>query len=399
MSHRQSCDRCRQQKVRCRRDETERGSNSPSSGQTSLSQCERCTRAAVDCVYSLKQRPNSRSFRPIRRDTNPEPKNLNSTSWLEQGIAEALYPNGSFLGADVASLVGRFPGTDEARAVAGFEGWDANLQSFSPTSLNSLAAPSGVDAALVSTTPSITDDYEDSEDIEDDKDPTDVVSSQLTSLSKRATRAIRHLDRPGRAPLTVSSPEVNVALEDTNTLLGIITKITSPDRGDIPLDSVATNYGLVFLALACHQHLVALFRAICDAIHRCLQSKKEHQQQQQWDGQDSDVGPSSVAQFVMVLQLLMHLINRIDRSLFQDKSLMWHGARLSSTGGHITPITPDMVNGNTIDPLNSETAGGGSHGSLLVLVHDIVGKIPNEHDKLRRLIQELQTEMEHSEHH
>ncbi|KAI1736363.1 hypothetical protein F4680DRAFT_469255 [Xylaria scruposa] len=349
---------------------------------------------------SLKQRPNSRSFRSIRRDTNPEPKNLNGTSWLDQGIAEALYPNGSFLGADVASLVCQFPGTDGTRAVAGFEGWDANLQPFSPTSLNSLAAPSGADAALASTTPSTTDDCDDSEDGDDDKGPTDAVSSQLTSLSQRATRAIRQLERPGRAPLTVSSPEVNVALEDTNALLRIITIITTPDRDDAPFDSATTNYGLAFLALACHQHLVALFRAICDAIHRCLQSKKEKQQQDGWNGQHGDVGPSSVAQFVMVLQLLMHLINRIDRSLFQDKSLMWHGVRLS-TGGNITPITPDMANGNTIDPILSETARGGSspQGGLLVLVHDIVGKIPNEHDKLRRLIQELQTEMEHSEHH
>lgn len=60
MSHRQSCDRCRQQKVRCRRDEAaQRGkSNTSSTGQTSLLPCERCTKAAVDCVYSRMCLPN-----------------------------------------------------------------------------------------------------------------------------------------------------------------------------------------------------------------------------------------------------------------------------------------------------------------------------------------------------
>jgi len=53
MSHRQSCDRCRQQKVRCLRDEAQQENSNPSSpGRASLSQCERCAKAGVDCVYS-----------------------------------------------------------------------------------------------------------------------------------------------------------------------------------------------------------------------------------------------------------------------------------------------------------------------------------------------------------
>lgn len=349
----------------------------------------------------VKQRSNQRSVQTsVRRDTGPGPRNLNGTSWFEQGLAGALYPGGPSLGADFADQVGQFPDVDESGALAGFNGWDANLQPFSPTSLNSLAAPSAAAAGPISTAPSTTDGREDSEDVDDDKDPTDALPSQLTSLSQRATRAMRRLVRPGRAPLTVSSPEVNEALEDTNTLICIINNITAPDRDDITLDPTTTDYGLAFSALACHQHLVAVFRAICDAIHRCQQSKKEHQQQHHRSRQHSDVGPSSVAQFVMVLQLLMHLINRMDRSLFQNNPSMWHGAGLS-TGGHITPVTPNVANHHTIDPIQSEAAAGGSspHGGLLVLVQDIVGTIPNEHEKLRQVIQKLQTEMEHSELH
>ncbi|KAL5340286.1 hypothetical protein BJX70DRAFT_128690 [Aspergillus crustosus] len=52
MSHRQSCDRCRQQKVRCIRDEAQaqRGASYPD--RASLAPCERCSKAGVDCIYS-----------------------------------------------------------------------------------------------------------------------------------------------------------------------------------------------------------------------------------------------------------------------------------------------------------------------------------------------------------
>lgn len=337
----------------------------------------------------MKARSNRRSIQTsVRRDTD--------TSWFEQGLAGALYPG------DFTDLVGQFPGGDESRAesgaVAGFNGWEANLQPFSPTSLNSVVAPSTADAAPIPTPLSTTNGREDSEDVDDDKDPSDALSSQLTSLSQRATRAIRRLVRPGRALLTVSSPEVNEALEDTNILIRIIDNMTAPDRGDVTLDPAITNYGLAFSALACHQHLVALFRAICDGISRSLQSKKEHQepQKQHRNRQHSDVGPSSVAQFVMVLQLLTHLINRLDRSLFQSNASMLRSAELS-TGGYNTPVTPNVANHHTIDPIQSEAAAGDSspRGSLLILVQNIVGTIPNEHERLRQVVQKLQTEMDH----
>ncbi|KAL7945267.1 hypothetical protein V8C42DRAFT_322651 [Trichoderma barbatum] len=53
MSHRQSCDRCRQQKVRCLRNNGQRGQTNPLSPyRTSFSQCERCIKAGTDCIYS-----------------------------------------------------------------------------------------------------------------------------------------------------------------------------------------------------------------------------------------------------------------------------------------------------------------------------------------------------------
>jgi hypothetical protein len=217
MSQRQSCNRCRQQKVRCLRDEAPRGeSNLSSSGRPSLVRCERCTKAGVECVYSrmhcvapiydphalrfsyyvlrggknernqvsadrglavttiAKQRSNRRHVpTSIRRDIDPDPDpdpgpgngngngnmNLNGTLWFEQGLAEALYSGGPSLpslGANYADLVGQFPGLDESGTVAvgSFHGWDA--------------ASSAADAvAPTSTAPSIattTDGREDGDD-------------------------------------------------------------------------------------------------------------------------------------------------------------------------------------------------------------------------------------------
>ena len=350
-----------------------------------------------------KQRPQRRSIQTsARRDTDPRPEDLNGPLCFQDGLRGTLYPgpHGPSLGADFADLGVNFPSLDGSGPVASFDSWDANLQQFSSPSLNSLAAPSAGVAPPLSTAPSVTDGREDSEDADEDQEPSEALSSQLTSLSQRATRARRRLVRPARAPLTVSSPEVNEALEDTNTLIRIVKKITAPDRDNSSLDPTAAYHGLTFSALACHQHLVALFRAICDAIFQCLQSKKEQQQLDQKRRQHSDVGPSSVAQFVMVLQLLMHLINRMDRTLFQNNPSIWHSVGLSGSG-YVTPITPNAVNHRTIDPIQLEASAGGSSppGGLLVLVQDIMGTIPNEHEKLRQVIQKLQTDMEHSELH
>jgi hypothetical protein len=68
--------------------------------------------------------------------------------------------------------------------------------------------------------------HEYSEELENDKDPTDALYLQVASLSKRAARVTRRLLCAGRPPLTVYSPEINEALEDTNNLIRIITSIT-----------------------------------------------------------------------------------------------------------------------------------------------------------------------------
>lgn len=356
---------------------------------------------------SAKQRCNRRSTQSSsRRGTDPGPRSLdNDTPWYGQDVTESLYAGGPSLSVNpnFADLVRPFPGLDHSGAIAdnSFNCWDPNLQPFQRTSLSSLAAPSTIDVAPNWVAPSTTGGREDSEDPEGETDPTDALSLQLASLSQRAARATRRLFRIGRPPLTVSSPEVNEALEDTNNLIRIMTSISRPTLDGADIDLKTTDYGLVFSALACHQHLLSLFRAICDAINRYLQSTKEQQQRDDSNQLHSDIAASSassVAQSVMVLQLLIHLTNRMDRTFFQDRSLMWRGAQLSITGLQ-TPITPNTNTLREKDPTESQesTRHESTQIGLLSFVQNIVRTIPDEHEKLREVIQKLQVDIERPE--
>ena len=282
-------------------------------------------------------------------------------------------------GGPFSDLANPFPNVDEGGGLPTFDGWDSNLQLFSPISSSlPLPTPNG---------DTIFRDHGTASSDDEDHPITCALTSQLTALSERALRAKRSLARPDSAPLTVSSPQVNEAFEDTNTLIRVLNSIATTsecDKAQLMVDD-----GLVFLALASYQHLLALFRAICDTISQRLAFKASALEQQQRSLHGN--GPCSVAQFVMVLQLLMHLINRLDRSLFQTRA----GSESSGSGGQITPVMPSSY----IYPLLMETEETKFQqaSGLPVLAQAIVQAIPNKHVELRHAIQELQLRIEHSE--
>lgn len=303
------------------------------------------------------------------------------------------------LGADFGSIVSQFPGVDDIA----FNGWDANLQEFSPTSFECMAAAPAVEVAPSSTAPSSTDSCENREDVDNDNELTNSLSCQLISLNKTTTEAMQSLARQARAPLIVSSHEVNAALDGTNTLIRIINTMTTMTLRD-RMNPIFTDCGLKLLALASYQQLTALFQAICHAIRRCLHSRKERQQEPHSSQQYRDLEQSSnaqfaQAQFVMVLQLLMHLVNRMNRSLFPNNLATWDASDSRCTATISTPSADHYD--DDIDPVLSEAVAGSlsPHVGFLVIVEDAVRKIPNEHDKLRQTIQKLQTEIEQFDLH
>ncbi|TPX13568.1 uncharacterized protein E0L32_006039 [Thyridium curvatum] len=303
-----------------------------------------------------------------------------------QGLTE-LFTRSSVLGPDLGDLTGIFPGLDSAPELvpSSFDGtdpWDQHL--FSPLSLEAppvsqLGTENHKLSAMHGSSPS-----------PDDKDPVGALNAELTALNSRTVLSMRSLILPGGAPLTVNSPVVNDAFEATTELIRIINTIahisvpkSHEDHGHVVTDGRSSmTSGLVFLSLAVHQHLLGLFRAICNSVERCLDSISSSSKSQQ-RGLHGE-GPSS-AQFVMVLQLLIHLIGRMDRSLFSNT--------MSLTGEN---------QGSSADSIVSGYMGGDSWDSegsqcVIVLAQAIVETLPEEHVKLKDLIQLLLKRMEGSD--
>jgi hypothetical protein len=227
--------------------------------------------------------------------------------------------------------------------------------------------------------------------------------SQVTTISAQAISATSILLRAGSAPPTVSSPHVNEAFEGTRTLVSIINHIVAMasrrESGSGDEMDTTTRYkgnfkvvdfgGLVLTTLACHQHLLAFFRAICDSIERCIESVAD-ERRPPGGGLHSD-GPPSTAQFTMVLQLLVHLINRLDRCLFPGKpsspvssssTSIYGGISNSSDGMELAPTGQDNAD------VVPDTAGVPS------LAQALVRAMPDDHVGLRRTILRLQARME-----
>jgi hypothetical protein len=99
---------------------------------------------------------------------------------------------------------------------------------------------------------------------------------------------------------------------------------------------------------------------------------------------------ASSAQFVMVLQLIVHLINRLGRSLRMDSrnaNASGSGADDQATGialFHPHEPTPGLEGGD--EPADSP--------GIIRLAQDMLRQLPEEHVKLRQVIQGLQTCME-----
>ncbi|KAL2830291.1 hypothetical protein BDW59DRAFT_158620 [Aspergillus cavernicola] len=215
MSLRQSCDRCRQQKVRCLRDEAQAQRGSPSPDRASKQMwivftavCAPLNGFFVCVTHSciVKQQSTRHTAQTsVRKETNRGPKNghghshsLDDTSWFEQSLT----------GTNFASKVTptQFPGLDENGAAFNHvNGWDASLQSLltPATFFNCLSAAPDVapittrTSAALFTTSSRQDssegviDDDDDDDDDNDRDPSTTLSSQLTSLSQWARRARR----------------------------------------------------------------------------------------------------------------------------------------------------------------------------------------------------------------
>jgi hypothetical protein len=206
----------------------------------------------------------------------------------------------------------------------------------------------------------------------------ETLTRQLMKLSDRVMGATRELEGAVMTTsLTVNSPVVNEAFEAANALVHIINNISLADStygSSRPLSrdenerQLVTEYNPIFLALASYQHVLALFHAVCDFIKRSLGSIVQGTVLQQ---QTLHGAGSSSAQFIMVLQLIMHLLNRIGRCLRM-------GNRENTDQHELT--------------FGSDGHGeSGSFESIVDSAQAMLKTLPDEHVKLSELIQELQS--------
>ncbi|KAH9865986.1 hypothetical protein J1614_008550, partial [Plenodomus biglobosus] len=349
---RYSCDRCRQQKVRCLKNWDL--STVVSGGGNHLTSCERCTKADVPCVYGCtrskeKDIPSPRGNTHLSQDLSSV---LSSRNAVEYDLNDLMIP----------SLDTTIPCTDDGDAFS----WNNN------SDLAYIGDGDGDDRTQEGsgTSPTLSRD-----------EGKETLTGQLMKLSNRVMGATRELEGAViTIPLTVNSPVINEMFEAANALVRIINNIpladstygfSQPLSRDGSERQLPTEYSLILLALASHQHVLALFRAVCDSIQRSLRSIAQgtEPQQQTFHGAES-----SSAQFIMVLQLIMHLLNRIGRSL------------------RIENRKKNDQQDLTLRPEGSEE--GGSLQSIVDSAQVLLRTLPDEHVELSGVIQGLQAYIE-----
>ncbi|KAF5711133.1 fungal zn(2)-Cys(6) binuclear cluster domain-containing protein [Fusarium mundagurra] len=214
------------------------------------------------------------------------------------------------------------------------------------------------------------------------------LTSQAMAVSTKTISATIALLHPGSAPPTVSSQYVNQAFDGTRTLVRIINtmSIIIPGEKDKNTSEAVSGCGLgglAFTTLACHQQLLDLFKEICKSIEHCIDEKSREKSAFEISHSSSLIGdqaPSS-AQFTMVLQLLVHLINRLDKCLF---------------AGVQTLPSPDTYQGG-IDLTRLEKNAdefGSDRTSIPGLAQGSITGLSQEHHRLRQVISKLQGQMD-----
>ncbi|KAJ5422944.1 hypothetical protein N7445_011052 [Penicillium cf. griseofulvum] len=343
---RYSCDRCRQQKVRCLKNWEL--STAVSGGRNHLTPCERCIKADVP------SRPRS------RREKGKDVLSPRGNTHLSQHLSGVL-SSSDVAGYDLNDLM--MPSLDTAMGC--MDDGDPHSWINNPDLTYNIESDNRTQEGP-GTNPTLSRD-----------EGKETLTGQLMKLSNRAMGATRELECAViTTSLTVNSPVVNEAFEAANTLVHIINSIplvNCPYGSSQPLSrdgnerQLPTEYSTIFLALASYQHVLALFHAVCDFIKRslgCIAQGTELQQQ------TLHGAGSSSAQFIMVLQLIMHLLNRIGRSLRMGNR--------ENTNQHELRFGP----------------GGGEGGTLESIVSSaqvMLRTLPDEHVKLGEVIQELQT--------
>lgn len=471
MPHRQSCDRCRQQKARCTREDPLNDAADP------FLPCERCMKAGAVCSYSrecprvgILSFHSSSVFKPTvtAKQKSGRPVGLSPT----HSQADSRHPNSRLLrflhgSPELSSigqqgLTGTCPPAKELDISVPNNSLDCNMFHRSSPSNRSITELrplnttdlSGWDVSLLSPGPSFTavqgpwDSHQHMSPENGtatrtsvapsnrDEDTPEAWTTRLAALATRATQTSKHLAASDiSTPLTVSSPQVEEVFDATSTLLrildsfsGIVRVASSPnlesrsESAPTAAKVVTRDRGLVFLILACHQRLLDCFQAMCNSISRSLRSMSSSRIELggtlPWKRTlHGDEGMPCVAQLTMVLQLLSHLLNQLDRALnppLSSLSSSSRGQESRSSFDFATTIDSDASPRWTRSPPGSSNSSQ-DNAALLLFGHqeaertkrqdnrqtfmriakEMLVTVPDQHSTLNTQIRELQDSINH----
>ncbi|RYP92777.1 hypothetical protein DL770_001057 [Monosporascus sp. CRB-9-2] len=286
-------------------------------------------------------------------------------------------------------------------------------------------------------------------------DPLEAYVGRLADLNIRIFRSARAIAASQEALLTASSPCVRDIFENASALIIILndcnvfnlnqatnTSASRPDPVSVCLNALADtgepDAGLFFMVLACYQRLLSALNNLCSSIHERLQAASSstyrypgaaqrtpgsrpilpNEQMQPPPDTGGDIVTSPVAQSVMVTELVVHLIDRLDRALHpliqglpadglgDDKAFRASpeesscspgaAATTASSSSSLSRQPPHSRNTQTSDTslsvsernMSSETAGGNVNGSYRAAVR-VVDATQRRHDKLQERIREV----------
>lgn len=265
-----------------------------------------------------------------------------------------------------------------------------------------------------------------------EEDSPEAWTTRLAALATRATQTSRHLAASDISnPLTVSSPQVEEVFDATNTLLrildsfsgrGALSVAASPSPASVLSEPAAAEVltrdpGLIFLILACHQRLLDCLQAMCNSISRSLRSMdssrtKLHRTLPWKRTLHGEEGLPCVAQLAMVLQLVSHLLNQLDRALNPSSSVcssFSKGQGSRSSFDFAATTDPDVCSSWNRSPPGSSNSSQGDAALLLFghqeddtirrpnnrqcfmgLAKGVLMTVPDQHTTLNSQIRELQ---------
>jgi len=264
---------------------------------------------------------------------------------------------------------------------------------------------------------------------------------QLAGLTISLFRSAQHTACPDSAPLTVVSPHIDGVFKATSIMINIVqslgqknadrlmpkiacvnsspagTPISSPD-----FQTPDPHNGVVFLVLACQEQLLSVFKTICLSIQRDISlmaggitgnppspnnergpAESIASRNLFLDNTLDGGGTPSMAQSVMVMQLLSHLLSRLNQafdlvddkldSLDDDNALRGSDGRRHNASWKESQNVKNTPEGLAVRPTRNQTGekkqNRGSH-AITETAKGLIEGMRDQHTSIQLEIEALQ---------